>query len=113
MFLNHQFLPHLFYLYVLVNNNMAGGAISLFLRPKPTKTLILLRDRSKVWYVSKLAKEVDTTYPHMVKLIKTLESMGIVRTKKEGRTRYVELTDKGEELAHDLEGLYRHISREL
>ena len=92
---------------------MADDAVSMFLRIKPAKTLILLRDRSKAWYVSKLAKEVDTTYPHMVKLITRMEQLGIVRTRKEGRTRYVELTDKGEELAHDLEGIYRHISREL
>jgi predicted transcriptional regulator len=92
---------------------MAEDAVGLFLRVKPSKTLILLRDRSKAWYVSKLAKEVDTTYPHMVKLISRMESLGVVRTRKEGRTRYVELTEKGEELAHDLEGIYRHISREL
>ncbi len=91
---------------------MADDVASIFIKVKPARTLILLRDRSRVWYVSKLAKEVDTTYPHMVKLISRLESLGIVRTRKEGRTRYVELTDAGEELAHDLEGIFRHISKD-
>lgn len=86
-------------------------AVGLFLKVKPAKAIILLRDRRRPWYVSALAKEVDTTYPHMVKLVKKFEELGIVVTKKEGRTRYVELTDMGDELAHDLEGLYRHLER--
>ncbi len=85
--------------------------MDIFVREKPAKVLILLRDRSRKWYVSALAKKVDTTYPYMVTLIKKLEQYGIVRTKKEGRTRYVELTSAGEELAHDLEGLYRHLQQ--
>ncbi len=89
----------------------ANNTIGLFLKVKPSKAIILLRDRRRKWYVSALAKEVDTTYPHMVKLIRRFEELGIVRTQKEGRTRYVELTELGDELAHDLEGLYRHLER--
>ncbi len=87
------------------------SAVELFLKVKPAKAIILLRDRRQKWYVSALAKAVDTTYPHMVKLVKRFEEIGIVVTKKEGRTRYVELTEAGDELAHDLEGLYRHLER--
>jgi len=90
---------------------MNGSLVGVFLKEKPALTLILLRDKSKKWYISTLAKMVDTTYPHMVKLINRLEQLGIVKTRKEGRTRYVELTDKGEELAHDIEGLYRHLEK--
>ena len=90
---------------------MRNELVSIFLKEKPALTLILLRDKSKKWYVSALAKMVDTTYPHMVKLINRLERLEIVRTQKEGRTRYVELTEKGEELAHDIEGLYRHLEK--
>ncbi|MDN5358358.1 MAG: hypothetical protein PWP76_201 [Candidatus Diapherotrites archaeon] len=92
---------------------MAGSndTVGLFLKVKPAKAIILLRDRRRKWYVSALAKEVDTTYPHMVKLVKRFEELGIVKTAKEGRTRYIELTERGDELAHDLEGLYRHLER--
>jgi len=92
---------------------MAGTSdtVGLFLKVKPAKAIILLRDRRRNWYVSALAKEVDTTYPHMVKLVRRFEELGIVTTQKEGRTRYVNLTDLGDELAHDLEGLYRHLER--
>ena len=85
--------------------------VGTFLKAKPARAVILLRDKRKLWYVSALAKEVDTTYPHMIKLIKKFEELGIVATKKDGRTRYVELTEKGDELAHDLEGVYRHLER--
>lgn len=94
-----------------MNMTGANNTIGLFLKVKPSKAIILLRDRRRKWYVSALAKEVDTTYPHMVKLIRRFEELGIVRTQKEGRTRYVELTELGDELAHDLEGLYRHLER--
>ncbi len=90
---------------------MRMSLASILLREKPTRVLILLRDKTKRWYVSALAKQVDTTYPYMVALIKKLEQFGVVRTVKQGRTRYVELTEVGEELAHDLEGLYRHMQQ--
>ena len=88
-----------------------SDVVGLFLKVKPARAIILLRDKRRPWYVSALAKEVDTTYPHMVKLIKRFEELGLVITKKDGRTRYVELTEKGDELAHDLEGLYKHLER--
>jgi len=87
------------------------NAVGLFLKIKPAKALVLLRDKNKRWYVSALAKEVDTTYPYMIKLIKKFEELGIVKTTVSGRTRYVELTEKGDELAHDLEGVYRRLER--
>ena len=84
---------------------------SLLLRVKPVSALLLLRDKSKKWNISALAKQVDTTYPHMLHLVKTFEELGIVKTTFSGRSRYVKLTEYGDELAHDLEGLLKHIER--
>jgi len=83
----------------------------LFLRVKNVRFLLLLRDRNKKWYTSLLAKMADVTYPHAVQLVKKLEEKGLVKTYKEGRTRYVELTDLGEEVAIALENAYRQLSR--
>jgi DNA-binding MarR family transcriptional regulator len=94
----------------LFGGHMATAA-NIFLKEKPTRALILLRDKSKRWYISLLAKEVDTTYPHMVKLVRVFEQLGLIRTVKDGRTRYIELTEQGDELAHDLEGIYKHLSK--
>lgn len=85
------------------NDNPAN----LFLRVKPAKMVILLRDKSRRWYISALAKEVDMTVSHMLHLIRKLEDLGIVSTKLAGRSRYVELTDKGDELARDFEDVFR------
>ena len=85
--------------------------VDLFLRTRNVKMLLLLRDKNKKWYVSLLAKEADVTYPHAIQIVKKLEEHGLVRTVKEGRTRYIELTDLGEEVAVTLENAYRQLSR--
>ena len=85
--------------------------VDIFLRRKNVEMLIMLRDKNTKWYLSLLAKKVDVTYPHAVIIAKKLEEAGLIRTKKEGRTRYVELTDKGEEVAIALENAYRQLTR--
>ena len=85
--------------------------VELFLREKNVKVLLLLRDRKTRWYVSLLAKRADITYPHAAQLIPRLEEKEIVRTVREGRTRYVELTPLGEEIAVSLENVYRQLKR--
>ena len=82
----------------------------LFLRLKNVKMLLLLREKKK-WYVSLLAKEADVTYPHAIQIIKKLEQAGLVKTAKDGRNRYVELTDKGREVAIALEAAYHQLSK--
>ncbi len=83
----------------------------LFLRVKNVEFLILLRNKNKKWYTSLLAKKADITYPHAIQLVKKLEERGLVKTYKEGRTRYVELTELGEEVALALENAYRQLKR--
>ncbi len=64
------------------------------LRVKPAKTLILLK-KEGMWYASNLAKETDTTYAYMVKLLDEFEKMGIVNFRRDGRVKYVTLTELG------------------
>ena len=87
------------------------GIVDIFLKRKNVVMLIKLRDKNRKWYVSSLAKEADVTYPHAVQIVRKLEHAGLIRTVKEGRTRYVELTDLGEEVAVALESAYRQLSR--
>lgn len=44
---------------------------------------------------STLAKKTNTTYSHITKLVKELESAGLVQTIKKGRTRVINLTENG------------------
>ena len=85
--------------------------VDIFLRRKNVEMLVALRDRNTKWYLSLLAKRVDITYPHAVQIAKKLEEAGLIKTRKEGRTRYIELTDMGEEVAVALENAYRQLAR--
>ena len=82
-----------------------------FLREKPVRTLVLLADKDKIWYARMLAKEADTTFAHMVKLLDTMGELGLVTFEKEGRIKIVRLTEQGEELAHEFESVLRRLTR--
>lgn len=68
----------------------------LFFRRKPAMMLIALKKISRAKYGSQLAKEVDCTYSHAVKILQTLEEMGLVGFEKKGRIKIIKLTKKGE-----------------
>ena len=89
---------------------MKGTLAGLILHEKPAKVLLSLKG-SKGKYASIIAKETDCTYTHILKILAELEDNDIVVFKKEGRTKVVELTEKGEDIAHELEGLVRRLGR--
>jgi DNA-binding MarR family transcriptional regulator len=81
----------------------------IFFRRKPALMLVALRKMSKVRYGSVLAKEVDCTYSHAVKILQTLEALGLVNFQKKGRIKLIELTKKGEEIAEHIENIRRKL----
>ena len=81
----------------------------IFFRRKPALMLVALKKMSKARYGSLLAKEVDCTYSHAVKILQTLEELGLVSFEKKGRIKLIKLTKKGEVVA----GLIDSIRREL
>ena len=60
--------------------------------------LVALKKVSKARYGSVLAKEVDCTYSHAVKILQTLEHLGLVSFEKQGRIKILYITDKGKNL---------------
>jgi len=70
---------------------------SIFLRIKPTKLLICLREGPK--NITLLSKSVDLTYSHTVKILDLLNEAGLVEFEEKGRVKVVKLTDIGEEIA--------------
>jgi len=74
---------------------------NVFLRPKPCKVIVLLRD-SNSKYISELAKESGATYVHTTKLLRKLERENIVSIEQNGKKRMVKLTDKGNKIANAL-----------
>ena len=78
---------------------MEDQNFDLFFRRKPAMMLIALNRVSRPKYGSQLAKEVDCTYSHAVKILQTLEELGLVAFEKKGRIKIINLTKKGAEVA--------------
>lgn len=56
-------------------------------------------------YTSKLAKKIDITYSHTVKIIKKMERLGLLtisRREDNKRTSLIKLTEKGNEVKENL-----------
>lgn len=82
----------------------------IFFRRKPALMLIALKRMTRARYGSILAKEVDCTYSHAVKILQTLEKLGLVVFEKKGRTKLIKLTKRGQEIAENIENVKRLLS---
>jgi predicted transcriptional regulator len=82
----------------------------VFFRRKPALMLVALKKLSRARYGSILAKEVDCTYSHAVKILQTLEKLGLVNFEKKGRMKLIKLTKKGTEVADSIENIKNTIS---
>lgn len=81
----------------------------IFFRRKPALMLVALSKVSKIRYGSVLAKEVDCTYSHAVKILQALESLGLVGFEKQGRIKLIKLTKKGKEIAEAIDNIRRNL----
>jgi len=71
----------------------------VFFRRKPAMILVALKRNLKNRYGSILAKEVDCTYSHTVKILQEMEKAGLVGFEKQGRIKVIQLTDTGNKVA--------------
>ena len=81
----------------------------IFFRRKPALMLVALKRVARVRYGSILAKEVDCTYSHAVKILQGLGRLGLVVFEKKGRIKLIKLTKKGAEVAENIENIKRLI----
>ncbi|OIO81240.1 hypothetical protein AUJ84_01560 [Candidatus Pacearchaeota archaeon CG1_02_32_132] len=81
----------------------------VFFRRKPALMLVALKKLSRARYGSILAKEVDCTYSHAVKILQTLERLDLVVFEKKGRIKLIKLTKKGTDVANNIEEIKRLI----
>ena len=75
----------------------------IFFRRKPAMMLVSLKKNTRMRYGSILAKEVDCTYSHAVKILQTLEELKLVEFDKKGRIKLIKLTKRGQEVADAIE----------
>ncbi|MBS3151474.1 winged helix DNA-binding protein [Candidatus Woesearchaeota archaeon] len=71
----------------------------VFFRRKPAMILVALKKNLRNRYGSVLAKEVDCTYSHTVKILQEMEKAGLVGFEKQGRIKVIQLTDTGNKIA--------------
>jgi len=75
----------------------------IFFHEKPAKMLIDLKNAKGISYASTLAKHVDCTYSHVVKILQEMEKAGLVTFGKQGRLKLLALTKKGNDVADHIE----------
>ena len=80
----------------MVNNK---GIFNVFFREKPAMMLVGLKNAKGETYASSLAKSIDCTYSHVVKILQEMEKSGLVNFDKQGRLKLLTLTKKGSEIA--------------
>ncbi|MDM7912041.1 MAG: hypothetical protein QUS09_03000 [Methanotrichaceae archaeon] len=83
---------------------MNEGLERIFLREKPTQALLAVGEMNPA-YAAKVAKRIDSTFPHTSGILSLLEEHGLIRSRPEGRVRYLELTERGKKIATALKGL--------
>ncbi|MFA6088825.1 MAG: hypothetical protein WC755_03095 [Candidatus Woesearchaeota archaeon] len=77
--------------------------MEVIFREKPALMLTTIKNAKKNIYASTLAKEVDCTYSHIVKVLTKFEKGGLVMFQRQGRLKYLSLTKKGYEVAENIE----------
>jgi DNA-binding MarR family transcriptional regulator len=82
----------------------------LLLHSKPVKILVHLNNPSTDNYPSQIAKDIDCTYSHTVRITQRLEDHSLINAEKNGRKKQLQLTDKGEKISKVLSELL-HILR--
>ncbi len=77
----------------------------VFFREKPAMMLVELKNANTNVYASVLAKQIDCTYSHVVKILQEMQKSDLIRFKKEGRLKLLELTKRGQEIASNIENI--------
>ena len=75
----------------------------VFFRRKPAMILVALKGGQKNRYGSILAKEVDCTYSHVVKILQDMQRSNLVSFEKQGRIKTIRLTENGLRIAEHIE----------
>lgn len=88
-----------------VNVNKNKVIFDVFFREKPAMMLVELKNADSEVYASVLAKQIDCTYSHVVKILQEMQKADLINFKKEGRLKLLELTKKGREIASNIENI--------
>lgn len=74
-------------------------------REKPAMMLVGLKNAKSEIYASSLAKQIDCTYSHVVKILQEMEKSGLINFEKQGRLKLLSLTKTGTEVADHIDNI--------
>ena len=78
---------------------------NVFFREKPAMMLVELKNAKGEIYASSVAKTVDCTYSHVVKILQQMQKAGLINFEKQGRLKLLTLTKMGAEVADKIDGI--------
>jgi DNA-binding MarR family transcriptional regulator len=78
---------------------------NVFFREKPAMMLVNLKNAKDEIYASSLAKQIDCTYSHVVKILQEMEKAGLINFEKQGRLKLLTLTKNGQEIAEHIDNI--------
>lgn len=78
---------------------------NVFFREKPAMMLLGLKNAKSEVYASSLAKSIDCTYSHVVKILQEMERAGLVNFEKQGRLKLLTLTKTGSDVADHISNI--------
>jgi len=78
---------------------------NVFFREKPAMMLLTLKNSKNPVYASSIAKQIDCTYSHVVKIIQEMEKAGLINFDKQGRLKLLTLTKEGAEVAEHINSI--------
>ena len=85
----------------MVNQNKE--IFNVFFREKPAMMLVELKNAKGEIYASSIAKQVDCTYSHVVKILQEMQKAGLINFEKQGRLKLLTLTITGQEVADKID----------
>jgi len=80
-----------------------------FVREKPAKILLVLKDTNTQWHLSKIARSTETTYVYVTGFVSNLARKGLVTIESKGKLKVAKLTEKGAEAANLIEELKKKL----
>ena len=78
---------------------------NVFFREKPAMMLVSLKNSKSPIYASSLAKQIDCTYSHVVKILQEMERNELINFDKQGRLKLLTLTKKGSDVADHISNI--------
>ena len=78
---------------------------NVFFREKPAMMLVEMKNAKGEIYASSIAKQVDCTYSHVVKILQEMQKAGLVNFEKQGRLKLLTLTKTGADVAEKIDSI--------